>query len=229
MQRRSNTIAELATALAVAQGQMAPASKDSLNPHFGQTYAGLSSVWAACRKPLSDNGLAIVQTTSSDGPKAITTTTLLHKSGEWIEDDLVITVAQPTAQALGSAFSYGRRYSLAGMAGIASASDDDDGESAVGREPPKEIPQKIKRPLARPPKEFPWANRDEMVAAYEALKPFVDPQTWDAAIHAHEIQTGEDGQLRGTKRQFLQAYQTLEELAALGKAKLAGKGEPLNA
>ena len=58
---QSESIKELATALAKAQGALKPAVKDSLNPHFKSKYADLASVWEACREPLSSNGIAIVQ------------------------------------------------------------------------------------------------------------------------------------------------------------------------
>ena len=59
---QSETIGKLSEALAKAQGAMQNAVKDSSNPFFKSTYADLASVWDACRKPLSDNGLAIIQT-----------------------------------------------------------------------------------------------------------------------------------------------------------------------
>ena len=59
---KSDTIGELATALAKAQGAIKHAVKDSTNPHFKSSYADLASVWEACRQPLSDNGLSVTLT-----------------------------------------------------------------------------------------------------------------------------------------------------------------------
>jgi len=58
---RSESISELAKALAKAQASIKGAVKDSQNPFFKSSYADLESVWDACRKPLTDNGLSVVQ------------------------------------------------------------------------------------------------------------------------------------------------------------------------
>jgi len=125
---RSSSIAALAAALAKAQGEMEAAAKANVNPHFKSKYADLASVWEACRGPLSKNGLAILQPVSADGPKVTVTTILAHASGEWISEALTMTAQQNTPQGVGSAITYGRRYGLSSMVGI--APDDDDGNAA---------------------------------------------------------------------------------------------------
>jgi hypothetical protein len=135
----SPTLGALASALSKAQGEMRVALKDSKNPHLGSSYADLSSVWAACRKPLADNGLALLQpvTTTADG--VIVETLLVHSSGEFLRRRLAMRIevkvsregkSQPWTWAFGSAVSYARRYSLASMLGIATG-DDDDGAAAI--------------------------------------------------------------------------------------------------
>ena len=57
----SEQINELGAALAKAQGLIEGAKKDSANPFFKSKYADLASVWEACRKHLSDNGLSVTQ------------------------------------------------------------------------------------------------------------------------------------------------------------------------
>ena len=132
----SGTINELATALAKAQADMGHALKDSTNPHFKSRYADLQSVREAA-KPLATHGIAIVQScrmTQENGQMvAAVETRLIHTSGQWISDTLAVPVSKPDAQGIGSALTYGRRYTLAAFAGIAPA--DDDGEGAVGRAP----------------------------------------------------------------------------------------------
>ena len=56
----SESIAELAGALAKAQGEMEGAVKTSVNSFFKSRYSDLSSVWAACRASLAKYGLAVV-------------------------------------------------------------------------------------------------------------------------------------------------------------------------
>lgn len=128
---RSASIAALAGALSKAQGQMEGAAKGNVNPHFKSKYADLASVWDACREPLTKNGLAVLQPVKADGAKVTVTTILMHSSGEWIEESLTMTAQQNTPQGVGSAITYGRRYGLASMVGI--APEDDDGNAASAR------------------------------------------------------------------------------------------------
>lgn len=128
MNTRSDALDQLAVALAKAQGQMEGATKDSTNPHFRSKYADLASVWEACREPLSKNGLSVLQPVSADGPRVTVTTLLLHTSGQFIGEALTLTATQDTPQAVGSAITYGRRYGLSALVGI--APEDDDGNEA---------------------------------------------------------------------------------------------------
>lgn len=128
----SETINELATALAKAQGVMGGALKDAANPFFKSKYADLESVWSACRKALSDNALAVMQTTDwvpEQGVRIITT--LVHSSGQWMRGVLPILAKDQTPQGTGSAITYARRYALAAMVGVYQT--DDDAEAAHGR------------------------------------------------------------------------------------------------
>lgn len=127
-QQCSPSLGALAAALAKAQGEMEHAAKANTNPHFKSKYADLASVWEACRAPLSKNGLAILQPVKADGPNVTVTTLLAHSSGEWISESLTMTAQQNTPQGVGSAITYGRRYGLSAMVGI--APDDDDGNAA---------------------------------------------------------------------------------------------------
>jgi hypothetical protein len=81
---QSENIAELATALAKAQGAMTNAAMNRINPHFKSRYADLASILDAIRKPLSDNGLAIMQPTFFTDQEAWVETILMHTSGQWM-------------------------------------------------------------------------------------------------------------------------------------------------
>lgn len=132
----------LAAALAKAQGEMAPAEKDRENPHFKQRYATLAAVWAVIRVPFARNGLAVIQRTVEPRlEKCLAVETLLRHapSGEEISTTVDVPVAQWSAQGLGSAITYGRRYGLSMLAGVV-ADEDDDGEAAVGRGQPASTP-----------------------------------------------------------------------------------------
>lgn len=128
---KSDTITELAKALAKAQAAIEPATKSSENPHFRSKYADLSSVWAACRKPLTDNGLSVVQMpVDAPTPGSVALTTLLlHTSGEYISSTVSAPLTKQDAQGIGSALTYLRRYALSAIIGVV-ADDDDDGNAA---------------------------------------------------------------------------------------------------
>lgn len=128
---KSDSIATLAGALAKAQSIMQGAAKDATNPHFKSKYADLASVWDACRKPLSDNGLSVAQFPSAEGPRVTVTTMLMHSSGEWLADDLSALARDDGPQGIGSVITYLRRYGLSAVAGV--APEDDDAEKGEAR------------------------------------------------------------------------------------------------
>ena len=124
----SEQINEIATSLAKAQSVIEAAVKDSTNPHFKSSYADLASVWDACRKALTGNGLSVVQGPVSDEGRVGVTTMLMHSSGQWIADTLFMRPIKDDPQGVGSCITYARRYALAAMVGVAPA--DDDGNAA---------------------------------------------------------------------------------------------------
>lgn len=125
----SDQINELASALSKAQGEMAPAIKDSSNPFFKSKYADLSSIWNACRDALSKNGLSIIQTVDMKEGQYVLITTLAHSSGQWISSIFPILNDKGNAQGLGSAITYMRRYALSAIVGV-TCDEDDDGNAA---------------------------------------------------------------------------------------------------
>jgi hypothetical protein len=129
--KHSEQINEIAAALAKAQGVMGGASKDSSNPFYKSKYADLESVWSACRKQLSENGLAVVQTVGWADGRAVIDTMLTHTSGQWIAESLTLQPKDDSPQGIGSCITYGRRYALAAIVGVYQT--DDDGEAAHGR------------------------------------------------------------------------------------------------
>lgn len=133
----SESIADLAAALAAAQGEMRDAAKNKVNPHFRSKYADLASIWEACRGPLSRHGLSVVQAPGLVGEDLCLHTLILHQSGQWVRGVYPIRPIKPDPQGVGSAISYARRYALAAMVGVC-ADEDDDGEAATHRAPARE-------------------------------------------------------------------------------------------
>jgi hypothetical protein len=127
---KSESIKELATALSLFQGEIQNPKNSASNPFFKSKYAPLSEILNLVRPILAKYGLSVVQSPSGDGVNVIIVTTLLHKSGEFIEfEQLILKSDKPTAQGAGSAITYGRRYALSAVLGI-SSEDDDDGNIA---------------------------------------------------------------------------------------------------
>ncbi|SRR6266566_504516 len=130
---QSSSVAGLAKALLKAQAALQPAVKDSTNPFFKSSYAGLESIWNACRAALQSNGLTVTQFPGysvGDPPFATLTTVLVHESGEWIAGTAGAPLKQSDAQGVGSALTYLRRYALAAVVGV--VTEDDDGNAASG-------------------------------------------------------------------------------------------------
>ena len=60
-------------------------------------------------------------------------------SGTLHRTTIPMPVSQANAQAIGAAFSYGKRYTLLGAAGLATGEEDDDAESAMPRLMPNQV------------------------------------------------------------------------------------------
>jgi len=152
---QSPEINELAGALSLAQGDMNPARKGAANTFFKSKYADLSEVIEASRLPLTSNDLSIVQY-CDDG---YVVTQLMHSSGQWIRGRLRISPKDNTAQGIGSALTYARRYSWQMMVGL--GAEDDDGEAAMGRAGSAYDPAHAKPPAKK--KATPKKKKPEVV------------------------------------------------------------------
>lgn len=128
----STNIADLAVALAKAQGEIKNAAKSSDNPYYKSKYADLAEVLNVAREPLAKNGLSIMQANEgvANGYMSVTTL-LLHSSGQFIKSTGTFPVGKQDPQGAGSALTYARRYSLAAMLGI--AQEDDDANATCGK------------------------------------------------------------------------------------------------
>jgi len=136
MHRSSDTIGNISGALAKAQAELT-------NPEKALTatirspvprerdrsfrYAPLSSGLDIIRKSLGRHEIATIQSTEIDreGGLLRLTTILAHSSGEWISSEWpVCTIADiASAQRMGAALTYARRYALFTLVGIAGEDD----------------------------------------------------------------------------------------------------------
>lgn len=152
--KHSDQINEIASALAKAQGEMKPAVFNRVNPHYKSKYADFTSCMDACRLPLSKNGLAVTQLPSfSNDGKFILSTLLLHSSGQWMACEFPMSTKTDNIQAIGSAMSYAKRYSLCGMLAIVADEDiDDDGNHAIAPQVQQSAPpQPVQQPAQAKP------------------------------------------------------------------------------
>lgn len=150
MMKMSENIQEIATALCKMQGSLAVAVKDSKG--YNYVYADYASIMKVLQIPLLDNGLSISQnvTTTQEGVEV--STMVLHSSGQYIihgpltiplpplnqPQNLIVNssenkskqpiIPKRDAHSVGSACTYGRRYSLSAALNI--VVDDDDGAAA---------------------------------------------------------------------------------------------------
>src|SRR5215472_6888176 len=145
MNRSSETVAALASALAKAQAELINPDKSlTATIRTGRSgdgersfrYAPLSSGLDIVRKTLGQHEIATLQTTAIDQTVGMVnlTTTLAHASGKWIASDWPVCPIAETAnpQRMGAALTYARRYALFTLVGIAGEDDLDAPDLCVG-------------------------------------------------------------------------------------------------
>src|SRR5271169_5688846 len=136
MRAASDTIAQLAAAMAKAQSELVnPVKSLTAVIERGRNgggaicykYAPLSSGLDIVRKTLAKYELAVIQTTHVDRERALVllTTTIAHASGEWIGALWpvchVADIGHP--KLMGAALTYARRYCLFTIVGLAGEDD----------------------------------------------------------------------------------------------------------
>jgi len=134
----SEQVNEIAAAMAKAQAELKPASKDAVNPAFKSRYADLAAIIEAGRV-YSKFGVVIVQEAVLVEMGVAVTTRLIHDRGQWIEvGPLTVPLAKKDAHGIGSATTYAKRYALSAALNI-SSDEDDDGNAAVAAAPVKKV------------------------------------------------------------------------------------------
>src|SRR3974390_1657797 len=136
MHRCSESIATIAAALAKAQAQMINPEKSLVGtirspfprePDRTFRYAPLSSGLDIVRKTLGGHEIAAIQSTSIDNEAGLLrlTTVVAHSSGEWISSEWPVCRISDigSAQRMGAALTYARRYGLFTIVGIAGEDD----------------------------------------------------------------------------------------------------------
>ena len=126
-------IAKIAVALGKAQEAFPdiPKSKKvtvkSAKGSFSYSFTPLSVLAKAVKPALQASELSYTQITRFFDAQLWLVTVLMHSSGEYLESSYPVSAdkANRDPQAFGSALTYAKRYSLAGILGIATEEDDD--------------------------------------------------------------------------------------------------------
>lgn len=203
--------AAFAKAFVAAQMAAEAVTKANVNPAFKSKYADLAAVVEAVIPALNAQGIGVMQFPAFDGDFVTVTTTFLHDSGASVSSDLRLRPSKSDPQGVGSAVTYGRRYSLLAMMGA--APEDDDGNAASGprqqpvnQTPPKEAP--------KPPTLAERAGR--LTATLQAVKTKADLEraySLASALRA-ELDDKEPDILADLDRLFSARLDALQDIAA---------------
>lgn len=128
----------LYSAILKAQSKIETVRKNGENPHFRSKYATLDEIWETVRKAVNEAGLVVFCTIErQDGERVMVTHLAEVTSGEEIACAFPIAAAANTPQAIGSALTYARRYTLTALLEIVTGDGaDDDGAAAENHNAP---------------------------------------------------------------------------------------------
>jgi ERF superfamily len=154
MHRSSDTIGNISGALAKAQAELTNPEKSlvaTIRSPFPREadrtfrYAPLSSGLDIVRKSLGRHEIATIQSTEIDKEAGLLrlTTILAHSSGEWVSSEWPVcpTADISSAQRMGAALTYARRYALFTLVGIAGEDDLDAPDLGADPNPAAELPR----------------------------------------------------------------------------------------
>ena len=158
MHRSSDTIGNISGALAKAQAELTNPEKSlvaTIRSPFPREadrtfrYAPLSSGLDIVRKSLGRHEIATIQSTDIDKEAGLLrlTTILAHSSGEWISSEWPVCPMSDiaSAQRMGAALTYARRYALFTLVGIAGEDDLDAPDLGADPNPAAEPPRQADR------------------------------------------------------------------------------------
>lgn len=167
----TDTKTGLLAALRAVQTEAPAMPKDKVNPQFKSKYTSLDMIVEKIEPLLDKHGL--IWTTLPGGTHDSPTLSyrLAHvKTGEALEGTMPLLLDKPTAQALGSALTYARRYSMCAVLNLVTDEDDDGraastyGKSSPAKPTPKPAPKPASAKAGREDVQKIWAAADGMPA-----------------------------------------------------------------
>jgi hypothetical protein len=171
------------------QKKMKAIERTTDNTFFKSKYAPLEEVMKVIQPLLSEFDLAlmhfaeteqtpeeVIETKEKNGETLTkrwtmwvvkVTTMLIHSSGEFMKDQLVIPVYKPDAQSIGQTITYARRYSILSMLAATTIGEDADGFTGDGDGEGQ--PARVERGTKTPEPSI-----GEKYASYKFEKPEID-------------------------------------------------------
>jgi hypothetical protein len=128
--KTSESITKILPALFKAKSELKALTKGAENPYFSSTYVDLNTVLEEVEPVLEKNGMIVLQPVNGKSVETI----IIHDSGEFISSEMDMVLDKNTMQAVGSAVSYSRRYTLMSLLSLKAL--DDDANSATFDRPP---------------------------------------------------------------------------------------------
>lgn len=160
-------LAELAAALAKAQGAFQPIEKNreveittKAGYKYKFRYADLEEIITKTRPALASNGLAMIQTVEHGQNGPLLTCKLMHSGGGMMTSEVLIPSARDMAadpKTFGAAITYFRRYMVTAMLGVA-ADDDLDADGQEAGQQQQQQPAGQKPAVNQPQRREPSAN-----------------------------------------------------------------------
>ena len=182
MHRSSETIGNISGALAKAQVELTNPEKSLVatirspfprEPDRSFRYAPLSSGLDIVRKTLGRHEIAAIQSTSIDNEAGLLrlTTVLAHSSGEWISSEWPVCRITDiaSAQRMGAALTYARRYGLFTLVGIAGEDDLDAPDLDVNPTPAAALPRPVRQSNGQTAAARPAPNRSRPEASARSV------------------------------------------------------------
>lgn len=207
----TDTPGALAAALAELQTKLPEIKKSeradvvTQKGSYSYSYANLAGISAQIMPLLGGLGLSFIAKPTFHGDRFVLAYSLLHVSGER-EDGEYPLPTSGTPQAIGSAITYGRRYCLCAVTGIAPEEDDDDATAAAQEGTRRGTAQRTARPRqqARPAEQGRQAQRAQKPAPAPPL-PGDEPEKGSREGKAASSEDGNDPEERSQNGDFTSA------------------------